>query len=152
MSNWENDIIEYTDGLLEQQGRHWRRSIEEGEFRISYKTTSKEVVVTIPRQVAGYVTGEAGDDIAACSEVEVVKWEGRKVGEGCSLLFSIGSDFGIGYDEIDLGYRITRVLEILHDTLDGAMPLPVVKGPVVEDYETTNARLRAAWERRCSED
>ena len=125
--NWEQDIIEYTDGLLEQKGGLWRRSIDENEFRISYWTSNKEVVVTIPRQVEGKLDAEGGEDIAHCSGVEVVEWDGRKVGESCSLYFAIGSDFGIGYDEIDLGSRITRVLEILHDTLDGAQP-------ILEDY------------------
>ncbi len=133
--NWEQDIIEYTDGLINDDNKcFWRRSIDEKEFRISYLTANKEVVVTIPRQITTF--GEI--DIAHCAGVEVVEWNGRKVGESCSLYFAIGSDFGIGYDQIDLGPRITRVFEIIHDTLDGAQP-------ILEDYAATEKRLQAEW-------
>ena len=137
MSNWEQDIIEYTDGIIgEGKKSFWRRAADEKEFRISYRTANKEVVLTIPRQITTF--GEI--DIAHCAGVEVVEWDGRKVGESCSLYFSISSDFGIGYDEIDLGSRITRVFEIIHDTLDGAQP-------IVEDWATADKRLQAEWEK-----
>ena len=141
MSNWEQDIMEYTDGLLEKQKNClWRRYSDEKEFRIQYATGNKEVVVTIPRQVEGKLDAEGGEDIAYCSSVEVVEWNGKKVNESCSLFYSTTADFGIGYDGIDLGPRITRVLEILLDIVDGAMP-------IVEDWATADKRLQAEWDK-----